>query len=260
MFHEGEVKEFDTPYNLMQRGSSGFMVRLAQGLGQRKMKQLYAMAELSHHRRASASLMLQHSVYMATEQLQASTEDLTFHPGQLAWSHVTRFHQSSDSLEKATGDSRNADPDMGGDALIRDSLKSGRVCFAPAQKLINKRRATGSNQNSHHRFGRVDGDPGYSHPLQYLPTSAECIGDPAHGQQMTKVNGNGNPSGSDDMCLTEVESVSSPLLVEQYAVGASHEDASDEHQVESVSHDLIFGEFSPPGKDGIGDPNRIIYC
>lgn len=141
VFHQGEVKEFDTPYNLMQL-EDGYFTRLVEHLGRRQAQHLRSLAELSHQQRASASLMLEHAVFMATEQLQASTEDLTFRPGSLAWSNRVRFSKSQDSLEKAHSD-------WGSRGDIQEVVSSptrpkANPSMAPAQKLINKRRMSPS--------------------------------------------------------------------------------------------------------------------
>ncbi|KAL8562631.1 hypothetical protein ACOMHN_011203 [Nucella lapillus] len=139
VFHQGEVKEFDTPYNLMQI-EDGFFTRLVDQCGKRQAQHLRGLAELSHQQRASASLMLEHAVFMATEQLHASTEDLTFRPGSLAWSNMTRFSKSQDSLEKAHSDwgSRG---DVREEVVVSPLAKpKPQPSIAPAQKLINKRR------------------------------------------------------------------------------------------------------------------------
>lgn len=144
VFHQGEVKEFDTPYNLMQL-EDGYFMRLVENTGRRQAQHLRSLAELSHQQRASASLMLEHAVFMATEQLQASTEDLTFRPGSLAWSNMARFSKSQDSLEKAHSDwgSRG---DVREDEEVLSPLARPKPppSMAPAQKLINKRRMSPS--------------------------------------------------------------------------------------------------------------------
>ncbi|XP_070211573.1 ATP-binding cassette subfamily C member 4-like [Littorina saxatilis] len=152
VFHKGEAKEFDTPYNLMNTGD-GYFMRLVEQGSRRQAQHLRSLAELSHQQRASASLMLEHAVFMATEQLHASTEDLTFRPGSLAWSNLAKFTKSQDSLEKAYSD-------WGSRGDVRDEEVTSplarpkpQVSMAPAQKLINKRRMS---PNRGKRAGHAD--------------------------------------------------------------------------------------------------------
>nr|KAG5697757.1 hypothetical protein BaRGS_026714 [Batillaria attramentaria] len=156
VFNRGEVREFDTPYALLQQ-ENGHFTRLVDQSGKRQSQQLRAMAELSHQHRASQSLMLEHAVFMATEQLHASTEDLTFRPGSLAWSHMAKFAKSQDSLEKvhsdwgSRGDVREDEdmPSPGGQNSKGRQLPS----LAPAQKIINRRKSP----NRSKRYGGVHG-------------------------------------------------------------------------------------------------------
>ncbi|KAK7484588.1 hypothetical protein BaRGS_00024220 [Batillaria attramentaria] len=159
VFNRGEVREFDTPYALLQQ-ENGHFTRLVDQSGKRQSQQLRAMAELSHQHRASQSLMLEHAVFMATEQLHASTEDLTFRPGSLAWSHMAKFAKSQDSLEKvhsdwgSRGDVREDEdmPSPGGQNSKGRQLPS----LAPAQKIINRRKSP--NRGKRYGGGGVEGE------------------------------------------------------------------------------------------------------
>ena len=148
VFDGGEVKEFDTPYNLIHT-EDGYFTQLVEQCGRQQAQQIRSMAELSHQQRASASLMLEHAVFMATEQLHASTEDLTFRPGSLAWSNMAQFSKSQDSLEKAHSDwgSRG---DVRDEEVVSPLAKpKPQPAMAPAQKLINKRRMSPSRGKRH---------------------------------------------------------------------------------------------------------------
>ncbi|XP_076443779.1 ATP-binding cassette sub-family C member 4-like [Babylonia areolata] len=153
VFHQGEVKEFDTPYNLMQT-EDGYFTRLVEQCGKRQAQHLRGLAELSHQQRASASLMLEHAVFMATEQLHASTEDLTFRPGSLAWSNTAKFSKSQDSLEKAYSDwGSRGDVRAGEEAVSPVSKAKPPPAIAPSQKLINKRRMNPNRGRNHSQGG-----------------------------------------------------------------------------------------------------------
>lgn len=140
------MKEFDAPYALLQQEDSYFS-HLVDLLGRHQARHLRGLAELSQQQRQSASLMLEHAVFMATEQLQASMEDLTFRPGPLAWSLTSKFSKSQDSLEKAHSDfgskSDIRQVDDGSGESPKRKVSSG---LAPSQKIIKRRRSPGKEK------------------------------------------------------------------------------------------------------------------
>ncbi|XP_046373552.2 ATP-binding cassette sub-family C member 4-like isoform X2 [Haliotis rufescens] len=72
---EGELKEFDIPYNLLLH-KDGYFCKLVDQLGKQQARQLHALAELAYHQRASASMLLEEAVKSATEIFRNSREDL----------------------------------------------------------------------------------------------------------------------------------------------------------------------------------------
>ncbi|XP_059157838.1 ATP-binding cassette sub-family C member 4-like [Physella acuta] len=120
VLEDGELKEFDSPYNLLQK-SDGHFSRLVLSLGKNQAKQLQALAELSQHQRTSACLQLQRAMLLANEQLAQSTEDLSAGRAALRWN---RFTHSQDSLDKAQLES-----------IVEKDKKS----IAPSQRIIRRR-------------------------------------------------------------------------------------------------------------------------
>ncbi|CAL1526591.1 unnamed protein product, partial [Lymnaea stagnalis] len=121
VLEDGELREFDSPYNLLQKPDSVF-AKLVSSLGKNQAKQLQALAELSQHQRTSASLQLQRAVLLANEQLAQSTEDLTAGRAALSWN---RFTHSQDSLDKAQVES-----------IVEPEKKA---IIAPSQRIIRRR-------------------------------------------------------------------------------------------------------------------------
>ncbi|CAG5115398.1 unnamed protein product [Candidula unifasciata] len=122
VLEDGELKEFDTPYNLLQN-SDGIFTRLVLSTGKNSARQLQALAELSQHQRTSASLQLHRAMLLANEQLAQSTEDLSSNKAVLSWN---RFTHSQDSLEKAHIEN-----------IIEKEKEKKTV--APSRKIITRR-------------------------------------------------------------------------------------------------------------------------
>ncbi|KAH9492765.1 Multidrug resistance-associated protein 4 [Bulinus truncatus] len=126
VLENGELVEFDSPYNLL-KNNDGIFARMVLNLGKSQAKQLQALAELSQHQRASASLQLQRAMLLANEQLAQSTEDLSAGRAALSWN---RFTHSQDSLDKAQ---------------IESIVEKEKKSVGPSQRII-RRRSPGRNK------------------------------------------------------------------------------------------------------------------
>uniref|UniRef100_A0A2C9JNJ0 Uncharacterized protein n=1 Tax=Biomphalaria glabrata TaxID=6526 RepID=A0A2C9JNJ0_BIOGL len=126
---DGELVEFDSPYNLLQN-NDGVFTKMVLSLGKNQSKQLYALAELSQHQRTSASLQLHRAMLLATEQLAQSTEDLSAGHAALSWN---RFTHSQDSLDKA---------------LVESIVVKEKKPVAPSQRIIRRRSPGRTKKNA----------------------------------------------------------------------------------------------------------------
>ncbi|KAK0060207.1 multidrug resistance-associated protein 4-like isoform X2 [Biomphalaria pfeifferi] len=126
---DGELVEFDSPYNLLQN-NDGVFTKMVLSLGKNQSKQLYALAELSQHQRTSASLQLHRAMLLATEQLAQSTEDLSAGHAALSWN---RFTHSQDSLDKA---------------LVDSIVVKEKKPVAPSQRIIRRRSPGRTKKNA----------------------------------------------------------------------------------------------------------------
>ncbi|GFR71832.1 multidrug resistance-associated protein 4-like [Elysia marginata] len=117
---DGELKEFDTPYNLLQ-DTDGLFTRLVLSSGKNQAKQLQALAEMSQHKRTSAHMQLQRAMLLAHEQLVQSTEDLSIGQSALSWN---RFTHSQDSLDKEK---------------LESIVQKERKSVAPSQRIIHRK-------------------------------------------------------------------------------------------------------------------------
>ncbi|XP_035824676.1 multidrug resistance-associated protein 4 isoform X2 [Aplysia californica] len=119
VLEKGELKEMDTPHNLLQ-DPDGVFTRLVLSTGKSQAKQLQALAELSQHQRASASLQLQRAMLLANEQLAQSTEDLSAGRA-LNWN---RFTHSQGSLDKT---------------FLESVPEKEKKSVGPSQRIIRRR-------------------------------------------------------------------------------------------------------------------------
>ncbi|GFO41988.1 multidrug resistance-associated protein 4 [Plakobranchus ocellatus] len=124
---DGELKEFDSPYNLLQ-DSEGIFTRLVLSSGKNQAKQLQALAEMSQHKRTSAHIQLQRAMLLAHEQLVQSTEDLSMGQAALNWN---RFTHSLDSLDKAE---------------VENIVQKEKKTVAPSQKIIHRKSPKRNNR------------------------------------------------------------------------------------------------------------------
>ncbi|XP_050401602.2 ATP-binding cassette sub-family C member 4 isoform X1 [Patella vulgata] len=75
VLHDGEVKEFDTPYNLLQE-EDGYFTNLVDQTGVQQAAELRNLARIANLKRASASILLEKAVLKADKQLSTSRTSL----------------------------------------------------------------------------------------------------------------------------------------------------------------------------------------